>query len=103
MDSVIRNILDIDQNTAKLVRETEARLAQNDEILQSLLESRETELKEEAKAESDARYEEIMKKTSEEVLAMKKHNEKQLEKMDLLYREKQDRLAESILLKLIEM
>ncbi len=34
---------------------------------------------------------------------MKKHNEKQLEKMDLLYREKQDRLAESILLKLIEM
>ncbi len=50
MDSVIRNILDIDQNTAKLVRETEARLAQNDEILQSLLESRETELKEEAKA-----------------------------------------------------
>lgn len=102
MDSVLRNILDIDKRTAKLSAETEQKLAQNDEILLSLLESRENEVKEEAKRESDRAYEEILRSAQLLVDEKKQNAEQQRTQMETRYEESSDRMAAKLLEQLLE-
>ncbi len=102
MDSVIRNILDIDRDTIDMVRDMQSKLSQNDDVLLSLLESREKEIKEEAKKESDARYESIMKETQVKVNELIKENEERLYRLNSRYEQNKDRLAQELLSQLLD-
>lgn len=102
MDSVLRNILDIDQKTAKLSDETEQRLAQNDAVLAQLLEEREKEVKESAKRESDRAYDEIMQSAQLLVDAKKRSAEERRVRMETRYKTSSDRLAQQLLEQLLE-
>lgn len=102
MDSVLRNILDIDKKTAKLSEETEQKLAQNDETLLKLLETRENEIREEARRESDRAYEEIMQSARMLVEEKQRKGEKQRATMESRYAGSSDALAEQLLKELLE-
>lgn len=102
MDSVIRNILDLDQKTAALAQETKDTLAQNEQQLQALIESQESERKEEARKESDAQFHAVIAEAEQQVANRKQDNERKLARMQERYQSRKDALAQAVLDQLLE-
>lgn len=96
MDKIVNEIINIDKETVKIKKKTEEIVLNKEKELKETIQRLEKEYIEDGKLESESMYNDIIESGKSEISKLESEDNKILQKIDNLYKDKKDKLIEDL-------